>query len=571
MPPRILVIDDEESVRFTYESLLKDNGYLVDCAEDFDASLALFEEKSYDLVLSDIVLGGRTGIDVLREIRKTDRRPQFVFMTGHPRMETAMEAVRLGAFDYIPKPFKSDTVLRVVRMALAHKDLLDEKERYRANLEAIFRSVHDAIVTLDEDLRVIEVNEAAAAICGLGAQARGERLAELNRCSGSCLSLVEEAVATRQPAMLLRVECTRDCRAPRVVSMTASPLFDQHRQFRGTVLVVRDETRLARIERERGEFDRFHRMVGKSEPMQKVYRLIQALTDHPSTVLISGESGTGKELVADALHHEGVRASRPFVKVNCAALSEHLLESELFGHVKGAFTGALKDRVGRFQKAHGGTIFLDEIGDISPSLQLRLLRVLQEREFERVGDSTTIKVDVRVVAATNRDLKEKVAEGSFRADLYYRLKVVQVVLPPLRERAGDLPLLVEHFRTLFNGKFGKSVSHLSREALESLARYGWPGNVRELEHVLEHAFVLSQGAVISAGELPGELKDAGERLPEPAGRQPAGPAAASRGKTDREALVKALEQAGGNKSRAALILGVDRRTVYRKLAQYGIS
>ena len=560
MQARILVIDDEESVRFTFENLLNDNGYRADSAADFDSSLEMIRRESYDLIFSDIFLGGKTGIDILREIRKTDSRPQFVFMTGRPHMETALEAVRLGAFDYIPKPFKSDTVLRVVRMALQHKALTDEKERYRTNLEAIFRSVNDAIVTLDRDLRVIELNDAAQTICGLNCEAKGKPLQALpDGCSGNCLPLVKQAIATREPAMLLRIECNRSARQPRVVTVTASPLFDQFHNFSGTVLVVRDETRITRIEKERGELSRLHRMVGKSEPMQKVYRLIEALTDLPSTVLISGESGTGKELVADALHREGVRSPRPFVRVNCAALNESLLESELFGHVKGAFTGALRDRAGRFEKADGGTIFLDEIGDITPSLQLRLLRVLQEREFERVGSSTTIKVDVRVIAATNQDLKEKVRVGSFRADLYYRLKVVHIVLPPLRERSGDLALLVSYFIEQFNAKLGKSVSRLSSEALEALSRHGWPGNVRELEHVLEHAFVVASGPIITPSDLPGDLGETAAAAP-----------AASRQRTAPESLMQALEKAGWNKSKAARLLGVDRRTVYRKMEEYGI-
>ena len=559
MQAKILIIDDEESVRFTFEHLLNDHGYLADSAADFDTALAKIQAGDPDLIFSDIFLGGKSGIDILREIGKTGSRAQFVFMTGRPDMETALEAVRLGAFDYIPKPFKSESVLRVARMALQHKALTDEKERYRSNLEAIFRSVNDAIITLDCDLRVIELNDAAQTICGLKCDAKGKVLLDLpDGCSGTCFPLVKEAIATRQPAMLFRIECRRPCRPPLVVTVTASPLFDQTRQFSGTVLVVRDETRLTRIEKARGELSRFHKMVGRSAPMQKVYRLIEALTDLPSTVLISGESGTGKELVADALHHEGIRAPRPFVRVNCSALSENLLESELFGHVKGAFTGALKDRAGRFEKADGGTIFLDEIGDISPSLQVRLLRVLQEREFERVGDSTTIKVDVRVIAATNRDLKEKVRQGEFRSDLYYRLKVVHIELPPLRERKDDLSLLVHYFIEQFNLQLNKSVTHLTGEAMETLACHRWPGNVRELQHVLEHAFVVSQGPTITLNDLPADLSD--KSALHRVGRQ----------KTPPEALLQALEKAGWNKSKAARLLGVDRRTIYRKMEEFDI-
>jgi two-component system, NtrC family, response regulator HydG len=221
-----------------------------------------------------------------------------------------------------------------------------------------------------------------------------------------------------------------------------------------------------------------------------------------TTVLVNGESGTGKELVAAALHNQGTRRNKPFVKVNCSALSEHLLESELFGHVRGAFTGAVANKIGRFQKADGGTIFLDEIGDISLSMQMRLLRVLQEQEFEPVGDSTPIKVDVRVVAATNQDLAEKVQLGTFRRDLYYRLNVVRLIIPPLRNRQDDIPLLVEHFLEKFSQKFQKTLSAVSREVMELFMRHPWPGNVRELEHILEHAAILCPSTTISADDLP---------------------------------------------------------------------
>lgn len=291
--------------------------------------------------------------------------------------------------------------------------------------------------------------------------------------------------------------------------------------------------------------------------MQEIYSLIESLADVQTTVLVTGESGTGKELVAEALHYRGGRSNKPLVKVNCAALSENLLESELFGHVKGAFTGAITDKVGRFQKADGGTIFLDEIGDISQKTQLRLLRVLQEMEFERVGDSTPVRIDVRVIAATNRDLTEKVRLGEFREDLYYRLKVVEVRLPAIRDRLEDIPLLTEHFLRKFNRKFNREITGISADVQKIFMSYPWPGNVRELEHTLEHAFILCRQNIITIDHLPGNLKNTEE-----SGRM-------HRGKSDEAGEIRrALEKAGGNKAKAARLLGIDRKTLYRKMERH---
>ena len=288
----------------------------------------------------------------------------------------------------------------------------------------------------------------------------------------------------------------------------------------------------------------------------------------PSTVLINGESGTGKELVAEALHTSGSRRNKPFIKVNCSALPETLLESELFGHVKGAFTGAIANKMGRFQKADGGTIFLDEIGDISPAMQMRLLRVLQEREFERVGDTATIKVDVRVITATNHDLAERVRQGKFREDLYYRLNVIKLLLPPLRERKGDLEPLIDHFIERFAASFHKTISGISNQALEVLQRHSWPGNVRELQHVLEHACVLTRSNQVDLESLPHDLV---AQPPQTASPQQTAAAAATPAAAPASncpvSIQEALAKAGGNKSKAAKLLGISRRTIYRQLDQ----
>ncbi|MCP4716288.1 MAG: AAA domain-containing protein, partial [Deltaproteobacteria bacterium] len=256
-----------------------------------------------------------------------------------------------------------------------------------------------------------------------------------SKCNGDCAKVLADTLHKKKPVKGFTVECCRKDRPGQIVTMTCSPLIDRNDKFKGAVLVIRDMTRLSNLEEELRERYQFQSIIGKSSRMQQIYQLLKYLADTDTTVLVGGESGTGKELVAQALHYSGIRAAGPMVNVNCSALSENLLESELFGHVKGAFTGAIKDKIGRFQMADGGTILLDEIGDISPAIQLKLLRILQEREFERVGDSTSVKVNVRVVAATNRDLKEKVRQGHFRSDLYYRLKVIEINLPPLREKS----------------------------------------------------------------------------------------------------------------------------------------
>jgi two-component system response regulator HydG len=318
---------------------------------------------------------------------------------------------------------------------------------------------------------------------------------------------------------------------------------------------------------------RMGRLVGSSHRMHLVYERTHLAANSHTTVLILGETGTGKELVAEAIHFASSRKQGPLVKVNCSALSENLLESELFGHVKGAFTGAIKDKVGRFEAAHEGTIFLDEIGDISPLIQLKLLRVLQEKEIEPVGSSQTQKVDVRVLAATNKDLRSMVREGQFRQDLYYRLRVFQIDLPALREHKEDIPLLVESFMERFNRQTGKSIRSISDEVKQCFMDYCWPGNVRELENTIEHAYVTCQGNEIGLFDLPPELRMTEFRAAECRGRaetKSKGKSAAASGATTRDQLVKMLESCGWSKAEAARRLGLNRATIWRKMKQWGI-
>jgi transcriptional regulator with PAS, ATPase and Fis domain len=339
--------------------------------------------------------------------------------------------------------------------------------------------------------------------------------------------------------------------------------MDDKGKVDGATIILKDISRQEELEDQLHDRRSLKNIVGKSRPMQRIYDLIRQLANVDSTVLITGESGTGKECVMDALHHTGYRSKGPLCKVNCSALSEELLDSELFGHVKGAFTGAHKDKIGRFEMANEGTIFLDEIGEISHRIQLKLLRVLETKAFERVGSSKTITVDVRIISATNVDLAQKVKEGVFREDLYYRLKVLGIFVPPLRERKDDIPLLVDYFCRRFSSEFQKEILGVSDEVMRIFLNYEWPGNVRELKHALEHGCLLSPGGEVTVENLPLELIEFGR----------ANTLASKPDKSwklTREHLEEALAQAKGNKVRAAELLGIHRKTLYRKMHQLGI-
>jgi PAS domain S-box-containing protein len=414
----------------------------------------------FDLVFVDIILEGKSGLDLLKNAQEHAHTADFIIITGAPSVETAANSVRLGALDYVVKPIRHGALMRITERALSHRALRKAEENYRLNLEAIFRSVRDAIITVDDQMTVVEVNPAAEAICGIRRSGvAGMQLEDIEmECSSHCLGALRDTVAGRERIDIPCVECASLDDPGQIVSITATPLLRPDGSASGGVMVIRNETRLVELERCVAETRQLGKIIGSSTAIQGVFRMIEALADVRTSVLITGESGTGKELVADALHAAGSRCDQNLVKVNCAALSEGLLESELFGHVRGAFTGAVKDKIGRFQRADYGSIFLDEIGEMTPGMQLRLLRVLETMEFERVGDSKPIKVDVRVIAATNRDLEQKVKAGQFREDLFFRLKVVEIKLPPLRQRRDDIPLLVQHFLDKFNDKFSKQVS-----------------------------------------------------------------------------------------------------------------
>ncbi len=448
------------------------------------------------------------------------------------------------------------------------RDVTDREEatkkftEHRRRLEAIFGNVKDAIIMVNPELRVIEANKSTENICGITVnEITGQIFPKcLHQCNKTCCDVLKQTLEQKITITEYRIECGHQKCDQQLVSVTSSPLTDYHGKFTGAVLVIRDITLLRDLERELRERHQFQNIIGHSKKMQDTYGLLEDLANLDTTVLVTGESGTGKELVAKALHYSGQRAFRPFITVNCSALAESLLESEIFGHVRGAFSGAFKDKQGRFEAADGGTILLDEIADISPLIQLKLLRVLQEKIFERVGESIPRKVDVRVIACTNKNLKEKVRRGEFREDLFYRLMVVEVALPPLRDRLEDLPLLVDHFVHIYNEKLKKNIEGISQEVLDKFMVYTWPGNVRELEHTIEHAFILCRGKVITLEHLPITIRDSSE-----ADKIKNNERQYAKKFTGEEKILEALNKTAGNKAKAASLVGINRRTLYRKI------
>lgn len=584
----ILIVDDEESIRDTFEIFLQREGYSkITTAATFEEALTAINEERFDLIISDIVLENASGTQLLKHIRNSGIQCPVVMITGFPNLDSAAEAVRFGAFDYISKPVNKESLLRFVRQALKHWDLQQEKsvlqqenEKYRRYLEVIFSSVSDAIITVDDDLNITQLNETASSWFASEEQDGVTNLAHLPQEIGSaCLQDARAVIQKGQTVREHQVECHKGSGEKRMVSITAAPLRDESMELTGAVLVLRDITLGVPVgDQERGRKN-FHGFIGRSQVMQGVYKLIENVGKVDTSVLVTGESGTGKEVAAEALHHESLRREMVLVKVDCAAVPEELLESELFGHRKGAFTGAERDRPGRLLQADRGTLLLDEIGDISPRMQLRLLRFLQEQTFTPVGQDTPVQVDVRVIAATNVDLQQKVQNGLFREDLYYRLKVVEIHLPPLRERKECIPLLVNHFLKRYAEKLRRNVYSVSDQVMDLLSNYSWPGNVRELSHVIEHGCVMCSGTTILLEHLPEEIfqRYSGTvSTPISIEAQPL-PGATVQLATDvpvlseKDQLIQILNQTGGNKAKAARLLGMDRSTLYRKIKRYNLT
>ncbi len=450
-PVEIAVVDDEPTIRLSTDRMLRDEGYQTFSCDTGRALLDHLAKVCPGVVLLDVKLPDMDGLALLVQVKELCPEAEVIVMTGYGTVESAVDAMKAGAFHYLTKPFKIDDVLNLVQRALERRRLKAENVELRRQLESKYG---------------------------------------------------------------------------------------------------------------------FENFIGTSEGMQKVFRLVERVADTDSTVLITGESGTGKELVARALHLHSRRRDVPMVTVNCAAIPEDLLESELFGHVRGAFTGAVSSRVGKFQAAAGGTIFLDEVGEMSPSLQVKLLRVLQEREVTPVGSDRALKVDVRIVTATNRDLQKGVQEGTFREDLFYRLNVIPIHLPPLRERREDIPLLIRFFLTRFNGEKKMGVKGFSDDALKVLLRYPWPGNVRELENLVERVVVLKGEGTIEVEDIPERffsVRAADVAVPQV--EVPDGGIDLKKVVEDFEdqILLSALSRTRWNKNKAAALLGIKRTTLLEKL------
>ena len=443
---------------------------------------------------------------------------------------------------------------------------------HQSPAEAILDCISDGVITIDLNKRVTFINRAMREILGYEGPIPSNLLA--------CDVLVQSNICGTHECVLeqaLQGERVSNCEAfvrrqdGRLIptSINTDFLRDDQGRLIGLIEVIRDisipkeltakAAEVKELRQRLGEQTKFENMVGRSRRMREIFSLLPAVANSKTSVLITGESGTGKELIAYAIHANSPRKEKPFVVVNCGALSEGILESELFGHVKGAFTGAFYDKMGRFELADGGTIFLDEIGEVSLATQIKLLRVLEKEELERVGDSKTIKIDVRVIAATNCVLTQAVKNGTFREDLYYRIRVFPIELPPLRERRGDVPLLLKHFVEQFNVELGRDVRQVAPDALNFLENYSYPGNVRELQNIIEHAFVCCEGDVIRLEHLPKDIQ-----------HQPtAGQAELARAQTlkrlERETILRILEQSGWRYKSAAEQLGISRSTLWRKL------
>ena len=453
--PGILVVDDDAGHRTTLRTVLKSWNYSISQAENGRAAVDMAKTTPFDLILTDVRMAIMDGIDALVEIKAYNPAIPIIIMTAYSSVDSAVEAMKAGAYDYLTKPLDFDELKLTIERALEHTRLRDEN-----------KSLKDQLRTLSD---------------------------------------------TKQ-------------------------------------------------------------IVATSPEMKSLLEMVAAIAPSEATVLVTGPSGTGKELIARAIHSNSSRSSGQLVTVNCAALTETLLESELFGHEKGAFTGADRRREGRFVQADKGSLFLDEVGEMSMAMQAKLLRVLQDGEIQRVGGETPVSVDVRIIAATNKDLSQMVAQGGFREDLFYRLNVVNIHVPPLCERTDDIPALAQHFVNLYAEKNRKKIKGFTPQAMDRLLKHAWPGNVRELENMVERAVILSPGEYITEKDLPLNISRTDEPAPQATAPDNAGTgdAGSSLDEIEKSAIVRSLEKAGGNKSEAARLLGITRRTLYNKLDKYGI-
>ena len=454
---------------------------------------------------------------------------------------------------------KTNQHLFVIRNIFEYLFLLKQLVQERNFKEAILESILDGVFTVDSQFRITSFNKAAENITGYKKEeVLGKNCSEVMKSPDADACPLKKTLETGENVSNYEMEIITKNGKRIPVSVNTAILYDEKGEVIGGVETFRDMSEIVRLRNEVRHRFSFGNIIGKSDCMQIIYDKLEVISVTDSNVLIEGETGTGKDLIARTIHYNSMRKDKPFVKINCAAIPENLLESELFGYKKGAFTGAVMDKMGKFEAADGGTIFLDEIGDMPLSLQAKILRVIEEREFERLGEVETRKVDVRVIAATNRPLKELVEQGKFRMDLYYRLNVVRIRLPALRERAEDIPLLLDHFIEVFNKKFNKKVKGVEQRVMDFLLDYSWPGNVRELENVIEHAMIHARGDLIRFDNLPDYLFEEGES------------GAVSLVDVEREHILRVLKSVNNNKTRASKILGISRSTLWRKLKELNI-
>ena len=557
---RILVVEDEAVVALDVERRLRRLGYqVVGTADSYASAVAQAAEVRPDLVLMDIALrDGADGIAAAERLRAELAVP-VVFVTAFADAETLERAKRVSPHGYIVKPFDERDLRAAIEIAL-YRDGLDRAlRRSHDDLLAVLDVQRTGNVLVEAAGRIVFANAAAGRILGTDP---GTLLdlpwPEGLRLSGDARRRVEALLRTA-PARRRKVVARLPGSASGE-SVVEIEIEDDPRAPERKIFFLTDVSEVYGLRRLLDEQGRFHDLVGRSEGIQRVVRLVKQVAPTDVTVLIEGETGTGKELVARAIHGESSRRKGPFVAVNCAGLSEELAASQLFGHRRGAFTGAVADATGMFEAARAGTLFLDEIGDLPLRVQTTLLRVLEERTVMRIGETQPRPVDVRIVAAANRELATEVAAGRFRADLLYRIRVGRVHLPPLRERRVDLPLLVRHVLSEQRAITGRRVEAVSDEAMQAMLAYEWPGNVRELKNTLGYAVIHCAGAAIELEDLPPEVLE----------RAPPVAAAGDLPADERERIVAALARAGGERKAAAALLGVSRATLYRRMAQHGI-
>ena len=425
-------------------------------------------------------------------------------------------------------------------------------------LKTIFKCILNPIIVTDLEGKILEMNEAAMKFCQLPHFPAEENILNLSQKHGTeCSNAISSFLGSNNSTKTENVVCRNRDGKENYISITSHPLKNDAGHLIGSIIIIYFLDSVDYIDISKSSHS-YLGMVGFSSEMQYIFKLIDRLSKIDSTILITGETGTGKELIAEALHKAGNRADKPLVKVNCSALPDSLIESELFGSVKGAYTGASKDRIGRLQKADRGTLFLDEIGELSLSSQVKLLRFLQEKEFEKVGSSNTIKVDTRIIAATNKNLKQLVEEGKFRGDLFYRLNVFTINVPPLRKRREDIPILINYFVNYFSKKFKRKIFRISNEIMNFFNTYYWPGNIRELKHIIEYVAIMTMGDVVEPSDLPKDLHGYFK-------------VSETNIDAEKDKILKALQKTRWNKSKAAQLLGISRRTLYRKLIKHSIA